>query len=212
MSYNPMRGEAAQKRPRVWIAYDDAASYFAFRCLDTSRTASAAHQPPRQRVERRLGGGQPRFEHAPAKWRTTCSSTRAASRWTRCRAAARRRLRARLGVAERRPRRRRRMVGRDARAARKHPLPGRHRRADGRAVLPPQQPHRRRVPRGPRWRRANGCSTPTPRWCSIRLQSPRLLEVIPSATISTQSDAPAGSSWKVDPARKGDFGVSVNTA
>lgn len=35
MSYNPMRGEAAAELTRVWIAYDDEAIYFAFRCLDT---------------------------------------------------------------------------------------------------------------------------------------------------------------------------------
>ena len=35
MSYNPMRGEAAAEQTQVWIAYDDAAIYFAFRCLDT---------------------------------------------------------------------------------------------------------------------------------------------------------------------------------
>jgi hypothetical protein len=35
MSYNPMRGEAAEETTRVWIAYDDAAVYFAFHCLDT---------------------------------------------------------------------------------------------------------------------------------------------------------------------------------
>jgi len=35
MSYNPMRGEAAAERTNVWIAYDDEALYFAFRCLDT---------------------------------------------------------------------------------------------------------------------------------------------------------------------------------
>jgi hypothetical protein len=35
MSYNPMRGEAAAEKTQVWIAYDDKALYFAFRCLDT---------------------------------------------------------------------------------------------------------------------------------------------------------------------------------
>ena len=35
MSYNPMRGEAAAEQTSVWIAYDDSAVYFAFRCLDT---------------------------------------------------------------------------------------------------------------------------------------------------------------------------------
>jgi len=35
MSYNPMRGEAAAELTSVWIAYDDEAIYFAFRCLDT---------------------------------------------------------------------------------------------------------------------------------------------------------------------------------
>jgi hypothetical protein len=34
VSYNPLRGEAAQQHTRVWIAYDDEAIYFAFRCLD----------------------------------------------------------------------------------------------------------------------------------------------------------------------------------
>jgi hypothetical protein len=35
MSYNPMRGETAAEQTQVWIAYDTAAIYFAFRCLDT---------------------------------------------------------------------------------------------------------------------------------------------------------------------------------
>jgi len=35
MSYNPMRGEAATLQTRVWIGYDDQAIYFAFQCLDT---------------------------------------------------------------------------------------------------------------------------------------------------------------------------------
>jgi hypothetical protein len=35
MSYNPMRGEAAAEQTQVWIAYDSDAIYFAFRCLDT---------------------------------------------------------------------------------------------------------------------------------------------------------------------------------
>ena len=34
VSYNPMRGEAAQQPTRVWIAYDDQAMYFAFRAID----------------------------------------------------------------------------------------------------------------------------------------------------------------------------------
>jgi hypothetical protein len=34
-SYNPMRGEAAAEQTKVWIAYDDQAVYFAFRCLDS---------------------------------------------------------------------------------------------------------------------------------------------------------------------------------
>jgi hypothetical protein len=34
VSYNPLRGEPEQQRTRVWIAYDDAALYFAFRCYD----------------------------------------------------------------------------------------------------------------------------------------------------------------------------------
>jgi hypothetical protein len=35
MSYNPMRGEAAAEQTDVWIAYDHDAIYFAFRCHDT---------------------------------------------------------------------------------------------------------------------------------------------------------------------------------
>jgi hypothetical protein len=35
MSYNPMRGEAAAEPTHVWMAYDDEALYVAFRCLDT---------------------------------------------------------------------------------------------------------------------------------------------------------------------------------
>src|SRR5262245_15396019 len=35
MSYNPMRGEEPAEQTYVWIAYDDAAIYFAFRCLDS---------------------------------------------------------------------------------------------------------------------------------------------------------------------------------
>ncbi len=34
-SYNPMRGEAAAEATQVWIAFDDEAIYFAFRCLDS---------------------------------------------------------------------------------------------------------------------------------------------------------------------------------
>jgi hypothetical protein len=34
-SYNPMRGEAAAEQTQVWIAYDSEAIYFAFRCLDS---------------------------------------------------------------------------------------------------------------------------------------------------------------------------------
>jgi hypothetical protein len=34
-SYNPMRGEAAAEQTQVWIAYDNEAIYFAFRCLDS---------------------------------------------------------------------------------------------------------------------------------------------------------------------------------
>jgi hypothetical protein len=34
VSYNPLRGEPEQQRTRVWIAYDDTAIYFAFRCYD----------------------------------------------------------------------------------------------------------------------------------------------------------------------------------
>lgn len=35
MSYNPLRGEAAAEQTNVWIAYDDEAIYFAFRCHDS---------------------------------------------------------------------------------------------------------------------------------------------------------------------------------
>ncbi|HKY23428.1 MAG TPA: DUF5916 domain-containing protein [Vicinamibacterales bacterium] len=35
MSYNPMRGEAAAEKTQVWMAYDEQAIYFAFRCLDS---------------------------------------------------------------------------------------------------------------------------------------------------------------------------------
>jgi hypothetical protein len=35
MSYNPMRGEAESQRTNVWIAYDDSAIYFAFKCFDS---------------------------------------------------------------------------------------------------------------------------------------------------------------------------------
>jgi hypothetical protein len=33
-SYNPLRGEPARQRTSVWIAYDNDALYFAFRCFD----------------------------------------------------------------------------------------------------------------------------------------------------------------------------------
>ena len=33
-SYDPLRGEPARQRTSVWIAYDDEALYFAFRCFD----------------------------------------------------------------------------------------------------------------------------------------------------------------------------------
>jgi hypothetical protein len=35
MSYNPMRGEAAEETTQVWMGYDADALYIAFRCLDT---------------------------------------------------------------------------------------------------------------------------------------------------------------------------------
>jgi hypothetical protein len=35
ISYNPMRGEPATQRTDVWVAYDEAAIYFAFKCFDT---------------------------------------------------------------------------------------------------------------------------------------------------------------------------------
>ncbi len=34
MSYNPLRGQAAQQHTQVWVAYDAKAIYFAFKCLD----------------------------------------------------------------------------------------------------------------------------------------------------------------------------------
>jgi hypothetical protein len=34
-SYNPMRGEAAAEPTQVWVAYDNDAIYFAFRCIDS---------------------------------------------------------------------------------------------------------------------------------------------------------------------------------
>jgi len=34
MSYNPLRGQAEQLQTQVWVAYDDKAIYFAFKCLD----------------------------------------------------------------------------------------------------------------------------------------------------------------------------------
>src|SRR4051794_33630217 len=33
-SYNPLRGEPAKQRTEAWVAYDAAAIYFAFHCLD----------------------------------------------------------------------------------------------------------------------------------------------------------------------------------
>ncbi len=35
VSYNPLRGEREQQSTQVWVAYDEDAIYFAFRCLDT---------------------------------------------------------------------------------------------------------------------------------------------------------------------------------
>jgi hypothetical protein len=34
VSYNPLRGEPAAQRTHVWVAYDESAIYFAFRCFD----------------------------------------------------------------------------------------------------------------------------------------------------------------------------------
>jgi hypothetical protein len=34
VSYNPLRGERAERQTTVWIAYDDQAIYFAFHCID----------------------------------------------------------------------------------------------------------------------------------------------------------------------------------
>ena len=45
LSYNPINGEPAAQRTSVWIAYDEHAIYFAFKCFDTEpekiRTALA---------------------------------------------------------------------------------------------------------------------------------------------------------------------------
>src|SRR5207237_7314786 len=35
LSYNPINGEPAAQRTSVWIAYDEHAIYFAFKCFDT---------------------------------------------------------------------------------------------------------------------------------------------------------------------------------
>ncbi|HEV3214568.1 MAG TPA: DUF5916 domain-containing protein [Vicinamibacterales bacterium] len=35
VSYNPMRGQRASEQTKVWVAYDDHAIYFAFKCFDT---------------------------------------------------------------------------------------------------------------------------------------------------------------------------------
>jgi hypothetical protein len=35
VSYNPLRGQRASERTNVWVAYDDHAIYFAFKCFDT---------------------------------------------------------------------------------------------------------------------------------------------------------------------------------
>src|SRR5262249_23189903 len=34
MSYNPLRGQREQLQTQVWVAFDDKAIYFAFKCLD----------------------------------------------------------------------------------------------------------------------------------------------------------------------------------
>jgi hypothetical protein len=41
MSYNPLRGQREQLQTQVWVAYDDKAIYFAFKCLDPSPTRFA---------------------------------------------------------------------------------------------------------------------------------------------------------------------------
>ena len=39
ISYNPLRGEPAHQQTSAWVAYDDAAIYFAFHCHDTEPNA-----------------------------------------------------------------------------------------------------------------------------------------------------------------------------
>ena len=204
MSYNPMRGEAAAEKTSVWVAYDDAAIYFAFRCLDT--------QPDRIRtnISRRDNafnddwvGVEPRFQPcgttgvSPLREPERHSDGRAAERQQR------RRLRAGLGVAERGPRRRRRMVGGDSRADRKHPLPERHRRAHGRAVLAPPEPHRRVDLVAGDAVGQMGVRRRTRRSSFDQLQSRRLLEVIPSSTFSTNQVRRDELGWKCDARARG---------
>ena len=63
MSYNPMRGEAAAEKTQVWMAYDDEAHLLRVPLpRHAARKNPHDHQPPRQRVRRRLGRRQPRLE------------------------------------------------------------------------------------------------------------------------------------------------------
>ena len=96
------------------------------------------HQPPRQRVERRLGRRQPGFEPGGTN---RVPHVHQSERHPDGRAAKQQRgYGRRLGMAERRARGRRRLDCRGAAPAREHPVPWRIGRAHGRAVLPAQQP------------------------------------------------------------------------
>jgi hypothetical protein len=94
-----------------------------------------------------------------------------------------------------------------AAAAAEHPLQGRPRRADGRAVLSPEQPHGHVVV---------VAGDATGEWVFENhaqlsfgeLHQPRLLEVIPSATLSRNDTRVAGQPWQAS-RRKADFGASV---
>ena len=183
MSYNPLRGQQELLQTQVWIAYDDKATLLRVQVPRPGARQDPHHdQPARQRVERRLGGREPRFEprrpdgvphvHQPERHPDGCAPERAT------------RTRPSIGLAERRPRGRGGLHRRDTAAAAEHPVPRRAGRAHGRAVLPPQQPPRHVVVvagdgADGEWVFENHAQV-----AFGELHQPLLLEVIPSATLS----------------------------
>ena len=134
MSYNPLRGEPEQQQTQVWVGLRQRGDLLRLSLLRRRAGQDPVHdQPPRQRVERRLGRREPRFEPRRAD---RVPHVRQPERHPDGRAPEHQRgHRTGLAVAERRPGRRRRLRRRDSVAAREHPIPRRSRRANGRCCF-----------------------------------------------------------------------------